>query len=122
MIYVFGVIFSMLLVIGNSLYKLAVDAAGFELSSDFLLSKKFLAFLLSWQLIGGVIAFVAATGVSFWMLTKFEFSAIQAVSVPVVMGLSFMVGAFVFHEENLSLLNYAGLAVIVIGVIMAAQR
>ena len=122
MIYLFGVIFSTLLVLGNSLYKLAVDAAGFEISSDFLLSKKMVAFLFSWQLVGGVTAFVAATGVSFWMLTKYEFSAIQAVSVPVVMGLSFVVGSFVFHEENLSLLNYAGLAVIVVGVILAAQR
>lgn len=122
MIYLFGIIFSALIVAGNSMYKLGVDAAGFELSSSFLLSKKMLSFLISWQLVSGLILFTAATGISFWMLTKFEFSAIQAVTVPVVMGLSFIVGGYIFHEESLSLINYVGLAVIIAGVMLAAHR
>ena len=122
MIYFYGALFSVLIVIGNSLYKLAVDNAGFELSAGFLLSKKMLSFLASWQLLGGLGFFIAATGLSFWMLTKFEFSAIQAVTVPVVMGLSFAAGAFIFNEENLSFINYVGLAVIIAGVILAAHR
>jgi drug/metabolite transporter (DMT)-like permease len=122
MIYIFGILFSLFIVAGNTLYKYAVDAAGFEISSDFLLSKKFLSFIFSWQLLGGLSLFIIGSGISFWMLTKFEFSAIQAVSVPVVMGLSFLVGQFLLHEENLSLLNYLGLLIIVVGVVLAAHR
>lgn len=122
MIYIFGILFSVLIVVGNSLYKLAVEAANFEPTPDFFFSRKMISFVTSWQLLGGLAFFLVATGISFWMLTKFDFSAIQAVTVPVVMGLSFAAGAFVFNEDSLSLINYVGLIIIIVGVILAAQR
>ncbi|MDX1765364.1 MAG: hypothetical protein R3313_00260 [Candidatus Saccharimonadales bacterium] len=122
MIYIFGAIFALLLTAGNTMYKYAVDAANFELTPEFIFSKKMISFIFSWQLISGLSLFVIATMLSFWMLTKYEFSAIQAVTVPVVMGLSFMVGAWILNEEGLSALNYVGLAILVVGVVLAAWR
>ena len=122
MIYLFGAIFALLLTAGNTMYKYAVDAANFEISPEFIFSKKMVSFLLSWQLLSGLALFIVATMLSFWMLTKYEFSAIQAVTVPVVMGLSFMVGAWILNEESLSAINYFGLGVLVLGVILAAWR
>ncbi|MDX1766355.1 MAG: hypothetical protein R3313_05400 [Candidatus Saccharimonadales bacterium] len=122
MIYIWGAIFALLLTAGNTMYKYAVDAANFEISPSFIFSKKMLSFIFSWQLLSGLALFVAATMLSFWMLTKYEFSAIQAVTVPVVMALSFMVGAWILNEDSLSAINILGLLVLVVGVVLAAHR
>lgn len=122
MIYLLGILFSAIIVAGNTFYKFAVDEAKFELNASFLFSKKMIELLTSWQFLAGLGAFLVATVISFYMLTKFEFSAIQAVTVPVVMALSFVVGHAILHEENLSVINYLGLAIIVVGVVLAANR
>lgn len=121
MLYIFGLIFSTLLVIGQTLYKYAVDRAGFEATTDYIFSKQMVSFLLSWQFLAGLSAFMIASLISFWMLTKFQFTSIQAVTVPVVMGLSYIVGAWLFKDE-ISGLNLVGLGVLAVGVVLASIR
>jgi multidrug transporter EmrE-like cation transporter len=121
MLYLFGILFAVLLVAGQTLYAYAVNNAGFELTVEFLFSKQMINFLLSWQFILGVILYLAATGINFWMLTKFEFSSIQAVAVPIVLALSFVAGAWFFKDE-INLVNILGFFVLVAGIILATLR
>lgn len=121
MLYIFGVIFSALLVLGQTLYKYAVERAAFEPTPDYLFSKKMVDFLLSWQFLAGLGTFIIASLISFWMLTKFQFTSIQAVTVPVVMALSYVVGAWLFKDE-ISGLNILGLGVLAVGVVLASIR
>lgn len=121
MLYLSGLVFSALIVAGNSLYKLAVEKAQFEPTVSYLFSKKMLNFLMSWQFIGGISLFILASILSFWMLTKFQFTTIQAVTVPVVMALSYMVGAW-FFKDSITALNVVGFFVIAFGVILASLK
>lgn len=121
MLYFFGLIFSALLVVGQTFYKYAVERAAFEPTAGFIFSKKMLEFLTSWQFLAGLSAFVVASLISFWMLTKFQFTSIQAVTVPVVMGLSYIVGAWLFKDE-ISGLNLLGLGILAIGIVLASIR
>lgn len=121
MLYLFGLIFSALLVVGQTLYKLAVDRAAFEPTASFLFSKRMLDFLLSWQFLSGLGVFAVASLLSFWMLTRFQFSSIQAVTVPVVMGLSYVAGAWLF-KDTITGINLMGLAILVIGVVLASLK
>lgn len=121
MLYLFGLIFSTLLVIGQTLYKYAVERAAFEATTDYIFSKKMVEFLLSWQFLAGLGTFILASLISFWMLTRFQFTSIQAVTVPVVMALSYIVGAWLFKDE-ISGINLVGLGVLAIGVVLASIR
>ena len=121
MLYIFGFIFASLLVIGQTYYKYAVERAAFEPTVAFIFSKKMLDFLLSWQFLTGLTMFILASLISFWMLTKYQFTSIQAVTVPVVMGLSYVVGAWLF-KDTLSGINYLGLAILVVGVVLASIK
>lgn len=121
MLYLTGIAFALLIVSGQTLYKIAVDKAGFELTLDFLLSRRLIEMLISWQFLLGLVLFLAATGINFWMYTKYDFSAIQAIAVPVVLAFSFMAGAWLF-KDHISALNIAGFLVLVVGVVMATAR
>lgn len=121
MLYIAGIIFSFLIVAGNSLYKLAVERAAFEPTIGYILSKKMLGFLFSWQFVAGVSVFLVASILSFWMLSKFQFSTIQAVTVPVVLAFSYMVGAW-FFKDTISVLNIVGFFVIAAGVVLASIK
>ncbi|HEX9679419.1 MAG TPA: hypothetical protein VGA08_02250 [Candidatus Saccharimonadales bacterium] len=121
MLYFFGLLFSLLIVAGNTMYKYAVDRAGFEPTPGFIFSRRMLDLLLSWQFLSGLGTFVVASLISFWMLTRFQFSAIQAVTVPVVMAVSYIVGASLF-KDSISWINLAGLVVLVAGVVLASYK
>ena len=121
MLYIFGIIFATLLVVGQTLYKYAVDKAAFEPTVSYIFSGKMASFLLSWQFLAGLGAFIAASLISFWMLTKFQFSSIQAVTVPVVMALSYVVGAWLF-KDVITPLNMFGLLVLIVGVVLASIK
>jgi multidrug transporter EmrE-like cation transporter len=121
MLYIFGFIFSALLVVGQTFYKYASERAAFEPTAAFIFSRKMLDFLLSWQFLAGLSAFIIASLISFWMLTRFQFSSIQAVTVPVVMALSYIVGAWLF-KDTITPLNMLGLVVLLVGVILASIK
>lgn len=121
MLYLFGLIFAVLIVAGQTLYKYAVDRAAFEPTLSYLLSKKMLDFLFSWQFLSGLGIFIIASLISFWMLTRFHFTSIQAVTVPVVMALSYVAGAWLF-KDTISGVNWIGLAILVVGVVLASLK
>ena len=121
MLYLSGLLFAIQIVVGNALYKSAVEKSNFELSGDFFFSKRIFDLLLSPMFLLGLAFFLAGTAVNFWMFTKWEFNAIQLVIVPLVLIFSVMVG-WRFFEETISLVNAVGLGVILIGVVLATIR
>lgn len=121
MLYIFGILFAALLVVGQTFYKYAVDRAAFEPTVSYIFSRHMVDFLLSWQFLAGLSAFIVASLISFWMLTRFQFNSIQAVTVPVVMALSYIVGAWLF-KDTITGLNIFGLFILIAGVILASIK
>lgn len=121
MLYIFGIFYAALIVAGQTFYKYAVVKAAFEPSVSYLLSKKMLNFVFSWQFVTGVGLFVIASFLGFWMLTRFQFSTIQAVTVPIVMALSYVIGSWLFRD-HITGINIIGLVILVIGVILASMK
>jgi multidrug transporter EmrE-like cation transporter len=121
MFYLLGFLFAILLVGGQSLYKVALDNAGFELSLGFLLSKRMLEFLLSWEFLVGVMLYLLATGINFYMLTRFKFSSIQGLAIPIGLVFSFLAGAW-FFKDGISPVNILGLIIIIFGVFIATYN
>lgn len=118
MFYVYSVIFSFLVVAGQAMYNKAVNEENFELTTGFFFSKKMVGLVTNPLLIGGFILFLGATAVSFWMYTKYDFSNIQAATVPVILILTYVINYF-FFDGSLGLANIVGFAIIVFGVLIA---
>lgn len=121
MLYISGLGFALFIVAGQALYNAAVHKVGFELNLDFLLSKRLLDLLLSWQFLLGMALFLTATGINLWMYTRYEFSSVQAVVVPLVLMFSFVAGYWFFKDE-ISVVNMIGFFVLIAGVILATIR
>ena len=121
MLYLAGTIFSLMVVIGNTLFKYAVDRAEFTPSISFMLSSRMIHFLLSWQFLLGALVFGCVSVLSFWMFTRFQFSSIQVVTVPIIMAFSFLVGTW-FFNDTMTPINVVGLLVIIGGVILATIK
>lgn len=118
MFYLYSVLFSFFVVSGQALYNKAVNDENFELSASFFFSKKMVGLITNPMLIGGFALFLGATAVSFWMYTKYDFSSIQAATVPVILIFSYLVNYF-FFDGKITLMNVLGFAIIAIGVFVA---
>lgn len=118
MFYLYSVLFALFVVAGQAMYNRAVNDENFELTTNFLLSRKMLDLITNPILISGFILFLGATAVSFWMYTKYDFSNIQAATVPVILILSYTVN-YLFFDGTIGLANIIGFAVIVAGVFIA---
>lgn len=121
MFYLSGLIFALLLVGGQTFYKLAVDNVGFELSLSFIFSRRMLDFLFSWQFLVGVVLYLLATALNFWMLSKFKFSSFQGLAIPLGLVFSFIAGAW-FFKDQISVVNIIGLGIIISGVVLATYN
>jgi len=118
MFYVYSVLFSFFVVAGQALYNKAVNDENFELTTSFFFSKRFLGLITNPMLIGGFVLFLGATAVSFWMYTKFDFSSIQAATVPVILIFSYLVNYW-FFDGKIGIYNIVGFLIIVVGVLVA---
>lgn len=118
MFYVYSVLFSFFVVAGQALYNKAVNDENFELTTSFFFSKKLVGLITNPMLLGGFALFLGATAVSFWMYTKYDFSNIQAATVPVILIMSYLVNYW-FFDGSLGLANIVGFGVIVVGVFIA---
>ncbi len=118
MFYVYSVLFSFFVVTGQAMYNRAVNDENFELTTSFFFSKKMVGLITNPMLITGFVLFLGATAVSFWMYTKYDFSNIQAATVPVILIFSYLVNYW-FFDGSIGLANMVGFAIIVFGVFVA---
>ncbi len=118
MFYVYSVLFSFFVVTGQAMYNRAVNDENFELTTSFFFSKKMVGLITNPMLITGFVLFLGATAVSFWMYTKYDFSNIQAATVPVILIFSYLVNYW-FFDGSIGLAKMVGFAIIVFGVFAA---
>lgn len=118
MFYLVSVLFSFFVVAGQAMYNKAVNDASFELTASFIFSKKLIAMVTEPIFLGGLLLFLGATAVSFWMYTQYEFDNIQAATVPIILIFTYLINYW-FFEGSIGLANIVGFAVIVVGVMIA---
>ncbi len=118
MFYLYSLLFSFFVVAGQALYNRAVNDERFELSSRYIFSRKLLNLLTNPLLILGFVLFLGVTALSFWMYTKYDFSNIQAATVPLILIFTYLIN-YLFFGGNIGLFNIVGFVIIVIGVLVA---
>jgi multidrug transporter EmrE-like cation transporter len=119
--YVMGFVVAALLVVGQGLWKIAVNNAHLELTASYLLSRRSLELLGSPFLWAGLTVYAAATVLYMGMLAKYDYSVVQSMVVPLALIVAFIVARF-FFNERLSTVNLVGLGVLIIGIILATRR
>jgi len=118
MFYVVSALFSFFVVAGQAMYNKAVNDASFELTPAFLFSKKLISMITEPVFLGGVLLFLGATAVSFWMYTQYEFDNIQAATVSIILIFTYLINYW-FFGGSIGIHNIVGFAIIVLGVLVA---
>lgn len=109
---------SILLILGQSMW------AGFIKKShpfDGTMKEALLLFAKSPTVWMGLLFYVLATGLYFFLLSKYKFFSLQLSMTALAILLSTLVSVFLFHEK-LSSLNMAGLAAILAGIFMVFAK
>lgn len=118
MFYLVSILFSFFVVAGQAMYNKAVNDASFELTPSFLFSKKLIDMITEPVFIGGVLLFLGATAVSFWMYTQYDFDNIQAATVSMILVFTYLINYW-FFNGTIALHNILGFLLIVAGVLVA---
>jgi drug/metabolite transporter (DMT)-like permease len=120
MIYVFGLLVSLLIVSGQVLWKAGLERTAFVFSKKSVLTWDFLGVLLSPYIIAGVLSYAIATVLFMALLSKFEYTSLQAIVVSSSLMFTFIAAAMLFNEK-IALINLLGLFFLLIGVILVTK-
>ncbi|HJQ09263.1 MAG TPA: hypothetical protein VJ836_07330 [Candidatus Saccharimonadales bacterium] len=118
--YLFSIVFALLLVLAQSCWKLSVDAHKGVFDGTITIAKA-IGFVFSPLTIFGVVVYVVATVCYMFMLSKYQFSMIQATAIPLSLIFSVMVATIFFHD-HLTLVNLCGIALIAAGLVLLSLR
>ncbi|MBW4061663.1 hypothetical protein HJC99_03795 [Candidatus Saccharibacteria bacterium] len=121
MLYIIGILVAFLLVCGQALWKVGVQHAHLELTAGYLFSKQVFSLIFSPYIIGGAVIYAFATLMYLGLLAKYQYSTVQGLVVPVSLISAFLLARVVFNER-LSVVNYVGLGVLVVGILLATRR
>ncbi len=121
MFYLLGLLVAFQLVIGQVLWKIGLERQNADLSLATLMPPKIWSILFSPYILGGLVIYVAATVLYMGMLSKYEYSAVQGLVVPVSLATAIITASWLFRER-ISLLNLVGLAFLIIGVLLITRR
>lgn len=120
MVYIFGLLVSLLIVTGQVLWKAGLDKSNFVFSQKTVLSWDFFGVLFSPFIIAGVLSYGIATVLFMALLSKFEYTNLQAVVVSSSLLFTFVAAAMIFNEK-IVFLNLLGLAFLLAGVILVTK-
>jgi drug/metabolite transporter (DMT)-like permease len=118
--YVLSFIFASLLVAAQSSWKVAVGAETSPFKHGFTLVST-LHFVFSPLVILGAVIYAVATALYMYLLSKYQFSHVQSLSIPLSLIVS-IVAATVFFDDKLSIVNYFGLALVVTGIVLITTK
>ena len=121
MLYLLGILVAFLLVTGQALWKIGVGRAHLQLSAEYLFSSKVTGLIFSPYIIGGFAIYAIATLIYLGLLAKYQYSTVQGLVVPLSLIAAFIIARYAFHER-LSVTNYIGLVVLVVGIFLATRR
>jgi uncharacterized membrane protein len=106
---------SLLIVLGQVFWKIAIDKSGGLFSNDVSLLRSSLNLLRSPWMIGGLLIYFLATVYWVYLLSKYEYSYIYPLTSMVYL-ISFIFAIFVF-KENVNIYRWLGVFLIIAGVI-----
>lgn len=118
--YILSFVFAALLVIAQSSWKVAVNASHSPFKTGLSVHSA-LRFVLSPLVILGIALYAVAMLLYMYLLSKYQFSFIQSLAIPVSLLFSIAV-AVSFFGESLSYVNYLGLLFIVVGIVLITLR
>lgn len=118
--YLLSVIFAGLLVTAQTSWKLGVDNVGSPFKSDLTILSA-IRFLFSPLVLAGMVLYIVATLLYMYLLSRYEFSLVQSLAIPLSLIFSIVV-AVSFFDEHLTLVNYAGLLIVVVGLVLVSLR
>jgi drug/metabolite transporter (DMT)-like permease len=117
---VLSIVFALLLVTGQTCWKTAVDKHA-ALFHGPVAAANVLAFVLSPLVLLGGCVYVVATGLYFFMLSRYNFSTVQAMAIPLSLLFSIAVAVSLFNER-LAAVNYLGVILIAAGIVLVVMR
>lgn len=116
MIYILSIIFASLLVLAQTSWKIGVDLT--KTSNATLGVKQVFSALLSLNFIFGAFIYVVATLLYLYLVSKYKFSTVQTLAIPLSLIFSILVSSTVFNE-HITQKTILGVIIIVIGIITA---
>lgn len=121
MIYVYTALTALILATGQTYWKKA--ALGFSMlkGAGRSLPQSILGTIFSLNFVVGAFLYITATVVYLWLFSKYPFSIVQITMISFGLILSTAISLIIF-KENLTLLNFVGVGVIIIGVFLVAWR
>lgn len=120
MIYLLGLTIALLIVTGQVLWKLGLERVDLALSLKTFFTWEFVAILFSPAILAGIVSYGFATVLFMVLLSKFEYTSLQAVVVSSSLIFTF-VAAFILFGEKISVFNIFGLLLLVAGVILVTK-
>jgi drug/metabolite transporter (DMT)-like permease len=120
MLYLLTLITAALLAAGQALWKSAAIALP-ALQKNNSIFQAIIKVLLSAKFIAGAFLYVVATLIYLWLFSKFPFSAVQITLISASLALAVLISHFIF-KENLYLINYLGVLIILVGVSLATKK
>lgn len=120
MIYIFGLLVAIQIITGQVLWKIGVEKTNFQFAKNYIFSDHLLKVFINPYIIGGVIFYSFATILFMALLSKYEYTSLQAVVVSSSLIFTFTAAAVLFGEA-VSLLNLVGLGFLLIGVLLVTK-
>jgi len=120
MLYIYGILIAVQIVLGQVLWKIGVGKTHFVLTKKFILSDGFLKTITSPYIIVGVLSYGLATLLFMAMLGKYQYTNLQAVVVSSSLITTFLAAIVIFHEK-VGILNFFGLFLLILGAIFITR-
>lgn len=120
MIYVYGILVAVQIVLGQVLWKVGVEKTHFVLTQEYLLSSNMLKLILNPYMFFGVLSYGLATVLYMSLLAKFQYTSLQAVVVSSSLVATFVAANLLFGEK-VHLLNLLGLVFLIVGVLLITK-
>lgn len=120
MIYVYGALIAVQIVLGQVLWKMGAEKAHLNLTKDFILSQELIKFLLTPYILLGIFSYASATLIFMAMLAKHEYTHLQAIVVSSSLLFTFIAAVALFNEK-VTIINLLGLCCLVAGVIFITR-
>ena len=119
--YIFSIIFAGLLVTAQSCWKLSVGRNAELFSGHGFGLSKLLNFAFAPLTLAGILLYVIATGLYMYLLSKYQFSTVQAMVITLSLLLSVGI-AVAFFGDRLGVVNFLGVGLIVVGIVLINVR
>lgn len=109
-----------MIVIGQVLWKIGVEKSDLVTSGGSIFSMQLLKLLISPYILGGLISYGVATLMYMILLSKYEYTNLQAVVVSASLAATFLAASLLFSEK-ISAYNLLGLGFLLIGVLLITK-